>query len=86
MGIPRIAKAMEDLPAAYARSWKALRESIGARCRNSASLNWIVTLYPPQSCAARKGRLGAVGLNEKEVMDQLSEELNVPGNVLGIGR
>ena len=85
-GIPRVAKAMEDLP--VEQLWSVLEAVEGgyeralSQCGFSQSDCHVLT-----SAIMRrlKGQLGADGLTEKEMMIRLFEELGIIGDVVTAG-
>jgi hypothetical protein len=70
VGIPRVAKAIEDLP--VEQLWKT---AIGARWRNTAFSQSDCHALTSAITRRLKGQLGADGLTEKEMMIRLCEEL-----------
>jgi hypothetical protein len=77
VGIPRVAKAIEDLP--VEQLWKT---AIGARWRNTAFSQSDCHALTSAITRRLKGQLGADGLTEKEMMIRLCEELGVTGDVV----
>jgi hypothetical protein len=86
MGIPRVAKAMDDLP--VEQLWSVL-EAVESSYRRALAQSG----FSQSDCQALasaimrrlKGQLGADGLTEKEMMIRLCEELGVPGNAAAAG-
>jgi hypothetical protein len=86
VGIPRVAKAMEDLP--VERLWPVLGAVEGSYRRALAQYG-----FSQSDCQALtsaivrrlKGQLGADGLTEKEMMMRLCEELGFRGNAVAAG-
>ena len=81
VGIPRVVKAMEDLP--VERLWPVLGAVEGSYRRSLAQYGFSQSdCHALTSAIMRrlKGQLGADGLSEKEMMMRLCEELGVLGN------
>jgi|ERR1700746_272710 hypothetical protein len=86
VGIPRVAKAMEDLP--VEQIWSVL-SAVEVSYRRALAQNG----FSQSDCQALtsaimrrlKGQLGADGLTEKEMMIRLCEELGVVGNAVTAG-
>jgi hypothetical protein len=86
VGIPRVAKAMEDLP--VEQIWSVLRAVEGSYGRALAQYGFSQSdCHALTSAIMRrlKGQLGADGLTEKEMMIRLCEELGVLDNAVAAG-
>jgi hypothetical protein len=87
VGIPRVAKAMEDLP--VEQIWPVLGAVEGSYRRALAQYGFSQSdCHALTSAIMRrlKGQLGADGLTEREMMIRLCEELGVLGNAVPAGR
>jgi hypothetical protein len=85
MGIPRVAKEMEDLP--VEQLWSVLGAVEGSYRHTLAQYGFSQSDSHALSSAIMrrlKGQLGADGLTEKEMMIRLCEELGVIGNVVAV--
>jgi hypothetical protein len=83
VGIPRVAKAMEDLP--VERIWSVLAAVEGSYGRALAQYGFSQSDCQALTSAIMrrlKGQLGADGLTEKEMMIRLCEELGVSGHTV----
>jgi len=86
IGIPRVAKAMEDLP--VEQLWSVLEAVEGSYRRALAQYGFSQSDCQALASAIMrrlKGQLGADGLTETEMMIRLCEELGVLGNAVGAG-
>ena len=86
VGIPRAAKAMEDLP--VEQLWPVLGAVESSYRRALAQYGFSQSdCHALTSAIMRrlKGQLGADGLTEKEMMMRLCEELGLPGNAVAAG-
>jgi hypothetical protein len=87
MGIPRVAKTMEDLP--VEQIWSVLGAVEGSYRRSLAQHGFSQSDCQALTSAITrrlKGQLGADGLSVKEMMIRLCEELGVLGNAVTAGR
>ena len=83
VGIPRVAKAMEDLP--VEQIWSVLGVVEGSYRRTLAQYGFSQSDCQALTSAIMrrlKGQLGADGLTENEMMIRLCEELGVLGNAV----
>jgi hypothetical protein len=86
VGIPRVARAMEDLP--VEQLWSVLGAVESSYRRALAQYGFSQPDCQALTSAIMrrlKGQLGADGLTEKEMMIRLCEELGVPGNAVTAG-
>jgi hypothetical protein len=85
-GIPRVAKAMEDLP--VEQLWSVLEAVEGGYGRALSQRGFSQSdcrVLTSAIMGRLKGQLGADGLTENEMMIRLCEELGVTGNVATAG-
>src|SRR5215472_16173377 len=86
MGIPRVAKAMDDLP--VEQLWSVLEAVESSYRRALAQYGFSQSDCQALASAIMrrlKGQLGADGLTETEMMIRLCEELGVLGNAVAAG-
>src|SRR5262245_18400708 len=83
MGIPRVAKEMEDIP--VDKLWSVLGVVEGSYTNTLAQYGFSQSDCHALSSAIMrrlKGQLGADGLTEKEMMIRLCEEFAIGGGVV----
>jgi hypothetical protein len=83
LGIPRVAKAMEDLP--VEQLWSVLGAVEGSYWRALAQYGFSESdCHALTSAVMRrlKGQLGADGLTEKEMMIRVYQEFGLTGNLV----